>query len=82
MSFATIGENIIKLLTNYWKVYLVDGIVTTLQFTCIAVILGVVLGTIVAMLKMSKFKIIRFIVTVYIEVFVGGNTLPSNRSEK
>lgn len=71
MSFATIGENIIKLLTNYWKVYLIDGIVTTLQFTCIAVILGVVLGTIVAMLKMSKFKIIRFIVTVYIEVIRG-----------
>ena len=71
MDFATIGANIIKLMQTYWKVFLIDGVTTTLQFTCIAVSLGVVLGTLIAILKMSKFKIVRFLVSIYIEVIRG-----------
>lgn len=71
MDFALVGSNILKLLEKYWYVYFVEGITTTLIFTCIAVALGVVLGTLVAMLKMSKFKIVRFLVSVYIEVIRG-----------
>lgn len=71
MSLESIGLNIVKLFTTYWKVYLLEGITKTLQFTCIAVILGVVLGTFVAILKMSKFKIVRFLVSIYIEVIRG-----------
>ena len=71
MDFALVGFNILKLLEKYWYVYFVEGITTTLIFTCIAVALGVVLGTLVAMLKMSKFKIVRFLVSVYIEVIRG-----------
>lgn len=71
MSLETIGLNVIKLFTTYWKVYLIEGITKTLEFTCIAVILGVILGTFVAMLKMSKLKIIRFLASVYIEVIRG-----------
>ena len=70
-NFSLIGANIIKLLEKYWYVYLVEGVTTTLVFTCIAVALGVVLGTIVAMLKMSKYKIVRFLVSIYIEVIRG-----------
>lgn len=71
MSLESIGLNIIKLLTTYWKVYLIEGVTKTIEFTCIAVILGVILGTLVAMLKMSKLKIIRFLASVYIEVIRG-----------
>ena len=71
MDFATIGANIIKLMKTYWKVFLIDGVTTTLQFTCIAVSLGVILGTFVAILKMSKSKIIRFLVSIYVEVVRG-----------
>ena len=71
MDLSQIGVIIIKLLKTYWKVFLIDGVTTTLQFTCIAVTLGVILGTLVAILKMSKFKIIRFLVSVYIEVIRG-----------
>lgn len=71
MDFAAIGANIVKLIQNYWKVFLIDGVTTTLQFTCIAVSLGVILGTFVAILKMSKSKIIRFLVSVYVEVIRG-----------
>ena len=71
MDFSTVGANIVKLLKTYWKVFLIDGVTTTLQFTCIAVFLGVILGTFVAILKMSKFKIIRFLISIYIEVIRG-----------
>ena len=71
MDFATIGANIVKLIQTYWKVFLIDGVTTTLQFTCIAVSLGVILGTIVAILKMSKSRIIRFLVSIYVEVVRG-----------
>ena len=71
MDFKQIGINIIALLSKYWRVFLVEGLVTTLEFTCIAVILGVILGTFVAMLKMSRFGIVRFLVSIYIEVIRG-----------
>ena len=71
MDFSRIGANIIDLLSTYWQVYLIEGVKNTLSFTCIAVILGVVLGTIVAMLKMSRFKLVRFLVSLYIEVIRG-----------
>lgn len=71
MDFLQMGANIVKLLEKYWYVYLVEGVSTTLIFTCIAVALGVVLGTLVAMLKMSKHKIVRFLISIYIEVIRG-----------
>jgi His/Glu/Gln/Arg/opine family amino acid ABC transporter permease subunit len=71
MDLSQIGPNLIKLITTYWRVYLIDGVTATLQFTCIAVSLGVVLGTLIAILKMSKFKIVRFLVSIYIEVIRG-----------
>ena len=55
MNFFQMFENIIGLLQKYWQVYLITGVQTTLTFTCIAVTLGVLLGTIVAMGKMSRF---------------------------
>ena len=71
MDFVRTFQNILNLLRDYWQVYLLEGVKTTLIFTCIAVTLGVVLGTVVAMLKMSRSKILRFLISVYIEVIRG-----------
>lgn len=71
MDLKQVAINIVELLDKYWRVFLVEGLVTTLEFTCIAVTLGIILGTFVAMLKMSKFKIVRFLISVYIEVIRG-----------
>ncbi len=71
MDLKQVAINIFELLGKYWRVFLVEGLVTTLEFTCIAVTLGIILGTFVAMLKMSKFKIVRFLISVYIEVIRG-----------
>ncbi|MBE6894495.1 MAG: amino acid ABC transporter permease [Ruminococcaceae bacterium] len=71
MDLGVIGANIAKLWTNYWHIYLIEGVLTTLKLTVFAVVLGALLGIVVAMLKMSKNKIIRFLITVYIEVIRG-----------
>ena len=47
------------------------GITSALILTLIAVSLGVLLGTVVAMLKMSRSKIVRFLISIYIEIIRG-----------
>ena len=71
MDFSLIIPNIIKLLGKYWELFLIEGVKNTLILTAISVAMGTVLGTVVAMLKMSKFKLIRFIVALYVEVIRG-----------
>ena len=71
MDFGTVCANILKLMRNYWKVFLIEGVSTTLLLTCIAVALGTLLGTIVAIMKMSKSRLLRGIITIYIELIRG-----------
>jgi His/Glu/Gln/Arg/opine family amino acid ABC transporter permease subunit len=71
MDFSNIGSNIIKLLNQYWQVFLIDGLSHTLLLTLIAVFFGVALGSLVAICKMSKFWPLRALISVYIEVIRG-----------
>ena len=71
MDFSRMGENIIRLLAEYWHIYLLEGVKNTLILTVIAVTMGTIFGALVAFLKMSRFKIIRFIASVYIEIIRG-----------
>ncbi len=71
MSFSTICANIAKIWVTYWRAFLIEGLSGTLKLTAISVAMGVLLGVIVAILKMSKFKIVRFLISVYIEVIRG-----------
>ena len=71
MDFSLIIPNIISLLGKYWQIFLIEGVKNTLILTAISVAMGTVLGTVVAMLKMSKFKIVRFLVALYVEVIRG-----------
>ncbi len=71
MDFSLIIPNIIKLLGKYWELFLIEGVKNTLILTAISVAMGTILGTVVAMLKMSRFRIIRFLVALYVEVIRG-----------
>lgn len=71
MDFSVIGRNIVYLLQEYWQVYLITGVQNTLILTLIAVLMGFVLGSLVALLKMSRFRIVRFLASVYIEIIRG-----------
>lgn len=71
MDFSLFIPNVIQLWQKYWQVFLLQGLKNTLILTCISVALGTVLGALVALLKMSRFKLVRFLVSVYIEVIRG-----------
>ena len=71
MDFSLFIPNIVKILSKYWKVFLLTGLKNTLLLTVISVALGTVLGTVIAMGKMSKFKPLQWLVSVYIEVLRG-----------
>lgn len=71
MNIDLFFPNLVKVWTNYWKLFLLDGLKVTLEFTVLAVFFGVLLGIIVAILKMSRLKAVRFLISVYIEVIRG-----------
>ena len=71
MDFAQMLRNIVMLLKEYWHIYLIEGVTVTLELTFIAVIIGTVLGSLVAIMKMSRSKILRFISSFYIEIIRG-----------
>ena len=71
MDFSLFLPNMAKIWGKYWQVFLFTGLKNTLLLTIISVALGTLLGTFVAMAKMSKFKPLRALVSVYIEVLRG-----------
>lgn len=56
-------------LTGIQKAF--TGVTTTLEITVFAVIFGVLLGLLVALMKMSKLKVLRAVGSVYVEVLRG-----------
>lgn len=71
MDFSLFLPNLAKIWSKYWKLFLLTGLKNTLILTVISVSLGTVLGTLIAMLKMSRLRIARFISSVYVEVIRG-----------
>lgn len=62
--------NIIELFVKY-KFYYITGIKITLLLSFLSLIIGTTLGALLSLLKLSKYKIIQLISTVYIEVVRG-----------
>lgn len=71
MTFATVFENIFKLLRDYWQVFLIEGVSYTLLLSAITVFFGAIIGSLLAMAKMSRFCILRGVVTAFVEVIRG-----------
>ncbi len=71
MKFSDVAANIVELWSKYWQLFLFEGVKNTLILTSIAVVLGVVLGSLVAFAKMSRSRIARFLISIYIEIIRG-----------
>ena len=56
---------------EYWYHFLVKGVGMTLLLSLITVVCGALLGAILALCKMSKFKPLGWIVTAFVEVIRG-----------
>lgn len=63
-------QNIIKVLSKYGYLF-VDGIWITLELSLITVACSSILGSIMAILRRSKFRVIRLLTTAYVEVVRG-----------
>lgn len=63
-------EKIGKLLVKYYPVYL-SGLWGTLWISAVTVLFGALLGVLVALMRMSRFKLLRGISKAYIEVLRG-----------
>lgn len=67
-------DKIIGLLEKYFPMYL-EGLWGTLWLSAVTVVLGTVLGMFVALLRMGKIKVFKWIADAYIEVLRGTPTL-------
>ena len=63
-------ENIIKIWDKYHMLYL-EGLWGTLWISVVVVLCGTLLGTLVALMRMSRSKLLNGIVSVYIELIRG-----------
>ena len=48
---------------------LLRGLVTTIEFTVVCLILGVLLSFIICLLRISRFRVLRLVSTIYVEFF-------------
>jgi len=63
-------ENIIKIWMKYDYVFL-NGLLGTLKLALITVLFGTLLGTLIALLRMTRFKVLNAVTSAYIEVLRG-----------
>ena len=70
-ALSTFFRNVKWILHDYWKLFLLEGLKNTLILTAISVAMGTIIGSLVALMKMSKYKLIRFLISIYIEVIRG-----------
>ena len=75
MDLVDFFEKFIKIVTRYWDVFLIKGLSTTLALSAIAVFFGAIIGTLLAFGKMSKSRILRGIITAYVEIIRGTPSL-------
>lgn len=75
MDLVDFFEIFIKIVTRYWDVFLIKGLSTTLALSAIAVFFGAIIGTLLAFGKMGKSRILRGIITAYVEIIRGTPSL-------
>ena len=71
MNFITICENVVKLMVKYWDKFLLTGLGYTLSLAAITVFFGALLGSLIALLRMSKVAPFRWIAAAYTEIIRG-----------
>ncbi|MDY2982867.1 MAG: amino acid ABC transporter permease, partial [Eubacteriales bacterium] len=71
MDIATIFQNVLKILGKYWDVFLIEGLTNTLSLSAITVFFGAIFGALLALGKLSRFKVLRFCITAFVEIIRG-----------
>ena len=71
MYLLGIIEDMGEIFSKYWYNFLIEGVGITLILSLITVVCGAVLGAVLAICKMSKFKPLGWIITAFVEIIRG-----------
>ena len=71
MDLSTILQNIAKIMSQYWDVFLIKGVSVTLSLSAITVFFGAIIGSLLAFAHMSKWKLLRFFISAFVEFIRG-----------
>jgi len=71
MDLSTILQNIAKIMSQYWDVFLIKGVSVTLSLSAITVFFGAIIGSLLAFAHMSRLKVLRFFVSAFVEFIRG-----------
>lgn len=58
-------------MSEYWQVFLIEGVSYTIILSLITVFFGAIFGSLLAIGKMSKLRVLNWIITAFIEVIRG-----------
>ncbi len=64
-------SNIVKILSKYWKVFLIEGVSNTLLLSLITVVGGVILGLLFYLGRVARFKPLNWVVIAVVEIVRG-----------
>ena len=67
----TLIEDMGKIFVEYWDLFLIKGLSATILLSLITVVLGTVLGSVFALVKISRIKVLKWIVNAIVEVIRG-----------
>ena len=71
MYLVTLVEDMGKIFVKYWDLFLIEGLSATILLSIMTVVLGTVLGSVFALLKIGKIKVLKWIVNAIVEVIRG-----------
>lgn len=71
MYLITLFEDMGKIFTKYWDMFLIEGLSATILLSIMTVVCGTIFGALLAFVKIGKFKPLKWIVNAVVEVIRG-----------
>ena len=67
----TLVQDMAKIFAKYWKLFLVEGLTATILLSLMTVFFGTVLGSLFALVKISKIKPLKWLINAIVEIIRG-----------
>ena len=71
MYLITLFEDMGKIFVKYWDLFLIEGLSATILLSLMTVVFGTILGAVLALVKIGKIKVLKWIVNAVVEVIRG-----------
>ena len=67
----TLFEDMGKIFVEYWDLFLIKGLSATILLSLMTVVLGTLLGSVFALIKISRISVLKWIINAIVEVIRG-----------